>query len=563
MKYFYGVELEEKRKKLLQCSAAKGLTESIIKKADAAIKKEYKALKMSDYMLFIETGDRSTFESGYFERRNNCSYISIAYWLTEDEKYKKPLIDLIFHICNEFSWCVPAHAVLDKNPGSEDIIETIDLFQSETSRLLTEVASVVGDKLPYYVADRIKYEIRRRIIKPLQERTFFWMSSNANWAAVCAGSTLVAVLTYADDKEKERIIPILNGAIDSYIGGFNDDGCCLEGYEYWNYGFGHFIIYAALIYEYSQGKINLFDNEKVKQIALYPQRVRLGESKIVSFADGNSEFSFSPGAFGLLRKVYGEEVIYPKLKFATMNGNVFSIKDFLWFDTDYEEDKNKYLTTYFEASQCYVKQGSKYSFAAKGGHNDEQHNHNDIGSFMIVTNNDDIPLTDFGAAIYTKETFSPIRFTLLNNSSRGHSVPIINGQYQIDGENYRAKNVKSGNDFFEADIEGAYESGLVKRINRRFTLKEESVVLCDTIEYSERTESVTERMVSWTKPEICDGYVDLKTARILFDIEKYTVEYSQDSYRNHENTEDVKVFLIDFKGVNKKETTFEFEILIK
>ena len=131
------------------------------------------------------------------------------------------------------------------------------------------------------------------------------------------------------------------------------------------------------------------------------------------------------------------------------------------------------------------------------------------------------------------------------------------------GESYRAKNVKSGNGFFEADIEGAYEAGLVKRINRRFTLKEESVILCDTIEYSERTECITERMVSWTKPEICDGYVDLKTARILFDKEKYTVECTQDSYRNHANTEDVKVFLIDFKGTDKKETTFEFEMLIK
>ena len=69
-------------------------------------------------------------------------------------------------------------------------------------------------------------------------------------------------------------------------------------------------------------------------------------------------------------------------------------------------------------------------------------------------------------------------------------------------------------------------------------------------------------MVSWTKPEICDGYVDLKTAKILFNREKYTVSFKEDSLRNHADTEDVPVFLIDFEAISEKETKFEFEISI-
>lgn len=566
MKFYYGVDFKEQREKLLNSNVAKELIENIIKKADFAIEEEYKPLNMSDYMLFYKTGDRAVFEKEYFKRRNNCSYISIAYWLTQKEIYKKTLIDLIFYICDEFTWCVPAHAGLNEKTKVEEIIGEIDLFQAETARLLTDITAMVGEKLPYYVNDRIKYEIRRRIIKPILDRKFPWQNKECkhNWAAVCAGGVGVATLHYAKEEEIKAILPLLNESMERFLEGYNDDGCCLEGYAYWNYGFGYFCIYAMAVLDYSNGKINLFNNEKVKQIALYPQRIRMGENKIVSFSDSLGEFTFSVGLFSLLRSIYGKEVLYPSLKLGTMQGNVYSVKEFLWFDTEYKEDKKEYLTTYFDNSQWFIKQNKKYSFAAKGGHNDEPHNHNDIGSFMIVTADDDIPLTDLGAPIYRKETFDPkYRYTILNTSSMGHSVPIINAQYQIEGANYKAKNVKAGIDYFELDIEGAYKPGIVKRINRKFTFKEDSITLCDKIEQLNETKDITERIISCTKPVINGNFVDLKTAGILFDKEKYQVSISEALYRNHRNTEDVNVFLIDFKPIDKKETKFEIEILIK
>jgi len=566
MKFYYGVDFVEQRKKLLKSNTAKALTEDVIEKADMALQEEYNALKISDYMMFLENGDRAVFEKEYFKRRNNCSYISIAYWLTGKDIYRQALIDLIFYICDEYTWCVPAHADLNKEPSIEKIVGMIDLFQAETGRLLTDIVAMVGKKLPYYVNERIRYEIRRRIVKSVENRKFGWQHKDCknNWAAVCAGGVGVAVLHYATEEEKEKILPLLNESMERFLSGFNDDGCCLEGYAYWNYGFGYYLIYAMAIWDYSHGKINMFNNDKVKQIALYPQRVRMGKSKIVSFSDGGSEFTFSPGMFSLLRSIYGKEVLYPSLKLSTMQGNIYSVKELLWFDTEYIEDEKEFLTTYFENTKWFIKQGEKYSFAAKGGNNNEPHNHNDIGSFMIVTEDDDIPLTDLGAPIYRKETFDPLyRYTILNNSSIGHSVPIINGQCQLEGENYKAKNVKTGTNYFELDIEDAYKSNIVKKINRRFTLNENSITLCDTIELSNETKDITERMISWTKPIIREDFVHLKTAKILFDKEKYKVDITQDKYRNHENTEDIDVFFIDFKFRESKETSFKIDILIE
>ena len=108
---------------------AKHLIDDVVQKADEAITKTYAILTTSDYMLFNENGNRSKYERPYFERRNDCSYVSVAYWLTEDEKYVKLLIDLIFMICDEFTWCLPAHTHLEKNPSVEWMITHIDLFQ--------------------------------------------------------------------------------------------------------------------------------------------------------------------------------------------------------------------------------------------------------------------------------------------------------------------------------------------------------------------------------------------------------------------------------------------------
>ena len=313
MKKYYGVDFEKQRTSLLKSKAAKPLIADVISKADTALSKTYPILKMSDFLYIYETGNRNKYEQKYFERRNDCSYISIAYWLTEDEKYVKPLIDLIFIICDEFSWCLPAHAHIDQRKTVRWVIEEVDLFQAETGRLLTDIACAVGDKLPYYVNERIEYEIRRRILDSFEDKTYRWEPLKMNWAAVCAGGSLVTLLHYGTEDEIKNILPRLYSAIDNYLDGFSDDGCCVEGYNYWNYGFGYFLIFARTIYDYTNGEVNYFKNEKVKNIAKFAQNIRLTSDKNVSFSDSVSDYSISLGAMCFLKSLYGDEIILPEL----------------------------------------------------------------------------------------------------------------------------------------------------------------------------------------------------------------------------------------------------------
>ncbi len=566
MKKCYGVDVDKQRKLLLESEAAKPIIDEIIGLADSALDREYPVLKMSDYMTCYTTGNLGKFNQPYFQRKNDLSFVSIAYWFTDDEKYKQLLIDLIFMICDEFTWCLPEHVFMDTNPSTEKIVTQVDLFQSETARLLTDVIITLGDRLPYYVRQRIEYEIKRRIIAPLLTREdFAWQNGvKTNWAAVCAGGCLLAILEFGTEDEIKSILPGLYRAIDNYLLGFNDDGCCLEGYAYWNYGFGYFLIFAKAIFDYTSGKVNYFENEKVRNIALFPQKVRMSKNKIVSFSDGQSKYSLSLGATCLLKSIYKDDVILPKLDVPINYGNIFSMKEFLWFDTDYKADAERFETAFFDKSEWYIKKTPKFSFAAKGGHNDEPHNHNDIGSFMITVG-DEIPLTDLGCAEYVNGTFDPDkRYTFLVNSSRGHSVPIINGKYQTEGEEYLAKNVKADDNSFSLDIEGAYEKGIINKIHREFNITESSVILTDTFDYSDKTESICERFVTLVEPMVCEGYIDLGTADLFFDKEKYSVSVSVDSYRSHGyDAKDVPTYLIDFEFIDKTETKFEIEIKIK
>lgn len=566
MKNYYGIDFNKKRAELLKSEAAKPIISEVIAKADAAIEKSYDALKLSDYMIFAKTGDRKAYEIQYFKRKNDLAFIADAYWLTEDEKYLEPLENLIFHVCDEFSWCIPAHSLIYEGITAKGIIGEVDLFQAETGRLLTDIYAILGDKLQDIVKQRIEYEVRRRVIKPFKYKEFHWSkpTCKTNWAAVCAGGVLVPLLTFGTDEEIKEILPTLYSAVEHFLEGFGDDGCCMEGASYWNYGFGYFVIFARFILEYTGGKVNYFERQKVKNIATSNYKSRLGKTGVVPFSDAVPRFTFSPGLYSYLKTLYPDEIKLPPMELRNIRGNIHSVKELLWLDTEYKEAKEDFGSVYFENAEWLIRRCEKYSFAAKAGHNNEPHNHNDVGSFAIVTADDKMPLADLGCAVYDAFTFTPeYRYKRVENASFGHSVPIINGKYQLYGEEYAAKNVKACESTFSFDMEGAYEAGLVKKLNRSFELLEDRVFLCDTVEYSDLTESVTERLVSEIKPEIGEGYVDLGSLRVLFDKEKFTAGFTTDSYKHHMTCENVTVYLIDVTPRVENITEFKLEIIIK
>jgi hypothetical protein len=77
--------------------------------------------------------------------------------------------------------------------------------------------------------------------------------------------------------------------------------------------------------------------------------------------------------------------------------------------------------------------------AMKGGDNNESHNHNDVGSFIVYKNGKPV-LIDAGVGEYTKQTFSPDRYKIWSMQSLYHNLPSFDGVGQVNGSQYASKN---------------------------------------------------------------------------------------------------------------------------
>jgi hypothetical protein len=127
--------------------------------------------------------------------------------------------------------------------------------------------------------------------------------------------------------------------------------------------------------------------------------------------------------------------------------------------------------------------------ALKGGHNAEHHNHNDVGSYVVVVGERPV-LLDPGAETYTARTFSKRRYESKLLNSFGHPVPVVAGQLQRPGREAQAKVLRTDftdqADTLHLDIASAYPVPELKTLERTFVYSREgagSLTVTDRVEF--------------------------------------------------------------------------------
>ena len=518
---------------------------------------EIPALNYSDFICFKNNGTRHEFENKYFERRDRLVTSFILYLIYNEDKYYNMLLDSMWAICGEISWVVPAHLPL------KDVSKFrthIDIFAAETAEYLSEIVYLIGDRLPEELKNLVVYEVQERIFVSYETGNFWWETLNSNWAAVCAGSIGMAYMQIAPErfeKVKDRLLDTINCFLD----GYGDDGCCIEGPAYWEYGFGYFINFADMLYKFTDGKTDLLHNRKVENIALYLQFVIMRKDILVSFSDSGRSFKgINIGLYSFLCDTYKATVPFVKKKVYEQQSSgcrlSYAVRNFLWSDPGhYENNKTslKDVTKYYEDAKWFVVKKKQYTFAAKAGHNGEEHNHNDIGSFIFADDSGQI-LVDIGSMEYTKENFAPqTRYTFLQNSSLGHSVPIIGGHPQKEGKEFFGKVIKVNENGFSLEMQNAYDV-YAENVTRSFAMLENGVKMSDSFVTEEN--EIIERFVSLIRPSIENDGVHIGNAVLICD--KAPVIDSQRIIL-HSGAE-VIVYLIDFMVNDNK---FEIEILLE
>ena len=499
-----------------------------------------------EFKRFFIDGNRLAYENKYFFKRHALATSAVlALIYPEEQKYLDYLQDVIYAICNEYSWALPAHHedydTLDDN--------RLDLFACETGFALAEIYAMLKDRLEPLIRARLLKAVDYRILQSYykKERIFWWESITNNWAAVCAGSVGCTFLILRPDLFP-AVEPRIAATMEGYLSGFGDDGICQEGVGYWNYGFGFFTVYADMVRKFTQGKINYFQRDKVRAIASFPKKIFLNENVSVSFSDGRQHSKCNLDLVHFLKREYPDEVIVPEdcsykddcARFCSF------LRCFLWMNDEITEGDGKTYEIWAQNAQWLTKRTASYGFAAKGGHNGEPHNHNDVGSFILAKNGKQL-LCDLGCGEYTRQYFDPNeRYKILCNSSRGHSVPVFGEILQKEGTEFSATaDYVPGQ--LTLELSKAYPLPELNAFQRKFTLEENEVRIEDRFDLGANL-PITERFVTQIQPKTDGKTVTIEDITLLpqgnFEIKLQTLD---EEFRTHTNTAQYEtVYLIDF-----------------
>lgn len=517
------------------------------------------ALSYRARMRYYADGDRQEYEAPYFRHRNRLSCAALlALLYPEEPRYLQEVQELIWAICEEFSWVLPAHCA----NTLESAEETIDLFSAETAFTLAEIDSMLGDRLDANIRRQIRRQVEGRILKNLEAHTYFWETVTHNWSAVCAGNAGGALL-YLFPKAFEKLLPRFVGAMESLMKGFPEDGTCTEGFSYWHYGFGNYVWFADLLYQYTDGAVDLMAAPKVEKVAGYAARSVLKGGSTISFADGTRTGSVSLTLHSWLAHRFPASV--PALPADVMRYEGVNVhwmnylRSFCYLEYEQTADALPQQDIDLPDAGQVILNRERYSFVIKAGHNEEHHNHNDVGSFILATDKGQV-FCDLGSGRYTRQYFErPGRYEIFCNRSMGHSVPIVNGMEQAEGEEHCGTVTRTG-DVIAVEMAGAYPAGCIETLTRRIDALENGIRLTDSFS---AFESLTERFIALSEPVVYADRVEVDGVTLRFDAACAAPTVTVEKHELHKGFIQyafIPVYCIDFAiapGTESAEFLFE------
>jgi hypothetical protein len=460
------------------------------------------------YRRFLQDGDREEYETPYFDRRAKLSALAFRLFLgAETDLPLKALIqDYIWAICEETNWVLPAH---ENRP--------IDLFSAETAFLLAQTLALLADRLDAEIAHRIYAEVDRRVLEPYLRwhDSLWWYRGGNNWNGVCNSSVAAAFLLLERDPRRvaEALAIAFRGLQTFLATAFEEDGSSTEGVAYWHYGLINLVALAEMLRSRTAGALDPLASPRLRQIAAYPPNMQLSGPVFAAFSDCDETVHFNFGIIQRLAERTGVSALRNLLARPAEPGLDWRlqmhIRNLLWWDG--AQPDAAAITDAVLAAPGIARltgktaAGATVVVAIKAGHNAENHNQNDIASFVLHVDGENL-LTDPGRGLYSRQYFGPQRYENIFASSYGHSVPRIGGQLQAPGREHRGElvGVTTGPGRKSATVEfaRAYPVEALKRATRTLSVEDGGVVwLTDAYEFSAGL-PVEEAFVTWGQVEV-------------------------------------------------------------
>ena len=473
------------------------MRQSYISYGDQYAGKPWTVLPWTVFAEYKTTGNRVNYEGLCFEKRRQLAALVMAEVMEGKGRFISDIINGLGSFCEETWWGIPAHY---SKPIPLTALQEMDLFNAETASLIVWTRYMLEkqlDAITPALCQRIDREIERRILQPAVEKDYWWKSAGMNWNPwICSNWLACVLICEKDEARKAEAIRQIRQATRLFIDTYPEDGGCDEGPGYWDRA-------AASMFEI----MRLLDfgstEPKVRKMAAYAYKTYIGNGYCVCFADAHENKAVQQvnivypfglwlndktmrqfGAWlGRQRQVLtNPAALFDKSgNFPTLGRELFFLRHIRTFMA--EQPREPLLEdVWLPDLQIMTARCGNLYVAMKGGHNGESHNHNDVGSFIVYSNNEPL-FIDPAVGEYTAQTFGKDRYAIWTMQSQYHNLPLINGTDQKDGKMFAAKVISHKNGQLTLDIAAAYpKEAAVKSWKRTVSARATGITIVEDYE---------------------------------------------------------------------------------
>lgn len=512
--------------------------DGIIRNGEKYLGFTWKVVKATDYMEYERSGNRRIMEDPLGENNKAIGALVMAELAEGKGRFIDEIINGVLQACEMTSWSLSAHlASYQKThrafPDHREQI--LELTQGNMAQMFSWTYYFLHqefDKVDPIISVRLRKELQERELDPyLQRDDFWWMAFQYkpgmiinNWNPWCNFNALTCFLLLENDRDVlAKAVYRTMTSVDRFLNHVKADGGCEEGPSYWGHAAGKLYDYLQMLSLGTGGKVSIFDLPQVKYMGEYIVRSYIGDGWVVNFADASARgggdvpliYRFGTAVNSDVMKGYAadkqrETPVKPTTNWLDMFRGLETLRFLPALQQETATYQAPSATWYPETEFCYFSNKQGLFMAAKGGYNNESHNHNDAGTVSLYSHH--IPmLIDAGVGTYTRQTFSSERYSIWTMQSNYHNLPLINGVPQKFGSEYKATEVKvdTRKQTFSANIATAYpEEAAVEKWTRSYRLGKDRLTITDAFRLKEAKAANVVNFLVW-------GNVDLSVPGVI------------------------------------------------
>ena len=512
--------------------------DGIIRNGEKYLGFTWKVVKAMDYMEYERSGNRRIMEDPLGENNKAIGALVMAELAEGKGRFIDEIINGVLQACEMTSWALSAHlASYQKThrafPDHREQI--LELTQGNMAQMFSWTYYFLHqefDKVDPIISVRLRKELQERELDPyLQRDDFWWMAFQYkpgmiinNWNPWCNFNALTCFLLLENDRDVlAKAVYRTMTSVDRFLNHVKADGGCEEGPSYWGHAAGKLYDYLQMLSLGTGGKVSIFDLPQVKYMGEYIVRSYIGDGWVVNFADASARgggdvpliYRFGTAVNSDVMKGYAadkqrETPVKPTTNWLDMFRGLETLRFLPALQQETATYQAPSATWYPETEFCYFSNKQGLFMAAKGGYNNESHNHNDAGTVSVYSHH--VPmLIDAGVGTYTRQTFSSERYSIWTMQSNYHNLPLINGVPQKFGSEYKATEVKvdTRKQTFSANIATAYpEEAAVEKWTRSYRLGKDRLTITDAFRLKEAKAANVVNFLVW-------GNVDLSVPGVI------------------------------------------------